>query len=439
MLSIKIVLLGVFIITVSCLTSDEIEEITKKIDNELLKLKEKKSADNDQHADVVTKETTDESKTKLLVKETQSVLKNQNIVRSKEYENTLNELLRHIKKTSVKEKKEAVRSEKQKAADDALLHAIIDNEIKKQNQVEKQTPVTSGVTSSEADEHLIQIILEEEKKKSVKKEAEENDAEKHTALTNDILQEDLIQSVIQNDDIENRKRTESEDELLKAFIADDLVKQDSHKRDVEVVFKEEECFDSQGASTCETLYKPYCKTHRHLLSTKCSKTCGYCVYKKQEKCEDKAKLCAFAKEKNYCLERKLASRMKTLCKKSCGYCTSSSEAPSPPACQNHPDGCCWDGVSFMKDGCNLCEDNSQINKLCTSFASSKLMRSECENPQAPGIYMRQHCPVSCKQCDPSTVGCFNHKKFNDNLCTDKTICDTKIFRLKYCRKSCGCL
>ncbi|XP_066913406.1 uncharacterized protein [Clytia hemisphaerica] len=149
----------------------------------------------------------------------------------------------------------------------------------------------------------------------------------------------------------------------------------------------EKCNDQR--SDCHT-YKEYCETpeYRLMMRERCPFTCGACM-----KClPDKwpAKYCKRIVKLAMCNVDRFKDRIRENCFDSCGFC----RANAPPACSFDPEGCCWDGKRFAKDGCRNCADNKQIKNIC------ERLKMECTNKYSPGKYMKEHCPVTCGFCNP---------------------------------------
>lgn len=209
---------------------------------------------------------------------------------------------------------------------------------------------------------------------------------------------------------------DSLDALLDILITDDL----SSKRSADKVCKDKNV-------NCPN-YKQQCndKVYKSYFREICQVTCDVCDPCRNNKWSDNK--CDMVVKLNLCQVNQFEDRLKKNCYKSCGYC----RAPSPPACMMHPQGCCWDGTTFVKDGCQPCVDASNVGRLCNN------LKAECDNKYSPGKWMKKNCPVSCKFCDPEK-DCHDYPQYEKQcfLWKIQGKCKNDFLQQTFCLKTCN--
>ncbi|XP_057306235.1 uncharacterized protein LOC130644587 isoform X1 [Hydractinia symbiolongicarpus] len=250
---------------------------------------------------------------------------------------------------------------------------------------------------------LLKHFTKKKKHKTIAKETEP------TKKSSENADEALLKMMIGK---EKSKKETADDDFIKLL----LEKDKSEKRGNDAPCRDE-------IDNCEQ-WKPYCATHKSTLERSCSKTCEYCKTCKKDTLKNN--ICK--RFEKFCKRKGYVQRLKDICHETCGYC----RVAAPPACQNDPMGCCWDGKSFASQGCRPCQDSKAIPQICRSFAS------DCKNEYSPGKYMRKHCPVTCGVCDPAKT-CHDFpntdgtcKRFKaEGKCSDSGIGNT------LCPQTCG--
>ncbi|XP_057306266.1 uncharacterized protein LOC130644587 isoform X5 [Hydractinia symbiolongicarpus] len=258
--------------------------------------------------------------------------------------------------------------------------------------------------------------LSETEIKNLKKELDEEMTKLESAKDKKSVDNNQIATVVQKDDAKETEPTKKSSENADEALLKMMIGKEKSKKETDAPCRDE-------IDNCEQ-WKPYCATHKSTLERSCSKTCEYCKTCKKDTLKNN--ICK--RFEKFCKRKGYVQRLKDICHETCGYC----RVAAPPACQNDPMGCCWDGKSFASQGCRPCQDSKAIPQICRSFAS------DCKNEYSPGKYMRKHCPVTCGVCDPAKT-CHDFpntdgtcKRFKaEGKCSDSGIGNT------LCPQTCG--